>query len=153
VIITEEGEDTMNEDHWEKGGTETTLLASSVHCSAPSDSQRSWRTARLQLLMALWNRAIRSVPWEEGLPLPASNVHVRMLLEEYGRSFFPNRVLTSSNTYRQAGRCSSHHPVDQGYLADHEAHQEAQWDGDEHSDGPFEQRIERHHVEGIRKPD
>ena len=27
MIIAEEGEETMDEDHWEKGGTDTTLIA------------------------------------------------------------------------------------------------------------------------------
>ena len=40
-------------------------------------------------LMPLWNRVTRSVPLEEGLPHHASNVHVRMLLEEHGWSFAP----------------------------------------------------------------
>ncbi len=48
-------------------------------------------------------------------------------------------------------RCSSHHPVDQGNPADRAADQEAQRDGDEHRDAPFEQRIQRHHVEDIGK--
>jgi hypothetical protein len=35
----------------------------------------------------------RSVPLEEGLPHHASNVHVRMLLEEHGWSFAPQTRL------------------------------------------------------------
>ncbi len=87
--------------------------------------------------------------------LNASNLNVRILLGEHGRSFAPQPRGSCffQHTYRQARYCSSQHLVGQGNLADQEADQEAERDGHEHRDAPFEQRIERHHVEGIGKTD
>jgi len=66
----------------------------------------------------------------------------------------PDEVLASSNT-RTGGawHCPSHHSIDQRDPADPAADQEAQWDGHDKRDAPFEQGIQRHHREGIRKPD
>ena len=87
------------------------------------------------------------------LYLNASNLNVRILIEKHGWSFTPELqgYCFFQNTYREAWYCLSQHSVGKGNLADQEADQEAQRDSDEHRDAPFEQRIERHHVEGIGK--
>jgi hypothetical protein len=85
--------------------------------------------------------------------LNASNLHVRILIKEHDWSFAPELQGSCfyQNTYREAWSCPSQHSVGKGNLADHEANQEAQREGDEHRDDEFEQRIQRNRMEGIGK--
>ena len=46
--------------------------------------------------------------------------------------------------------CLSQNPVGHRNPADQAADQKAEWDGDEHRDTKFEQRIQRHHQHGVR---